>query len=82
MIRPLSFVVDPRELPLRLVVFRIIEASEGPVHQLEIEKILEMLGITFDRKALLNRLSELTQGPDVEMMIRRVRPGIFVKIGE
>lgn len=82
MIRPVSFVVDPRELPLRLVLFRIIEAAEGPVHQVEISKTLELLGIEHDHKALGNRLSELTRSEDAEMMIRRVRPGIYVKIGE
>jgi len=73
----------PHELPLRLVLFRIIEAAEGPIAQDEILAVLEHYEVTYESlKVVQNRLSELAEGTYRELMIRRVMNGVFVAIGD
>jgi len=79
----IRWVVPPSTLPLRLVLFRIIDAAQGPIHQDELIAILKHYDIEPELKSLQQRLSELVDGVvGKEFMVRRVTNGVFIKIGD
>lgn len=58
----LTWSVPPSSLPLRLVIVRLLEAENKPVHMVELESELTRLGIKFTHKSMLQRLHELVTG--------------------
>lgn len=76
----LQWMVDPKLLPVRLVIYRIVEAASGPIHELEIMEVLKSLGIEATDKSVQQRLSELVGGFPPEFQVKRIHPGIFVSV--
>jgi Mn-dependent DtxR family transcriptional regulator len=70
------------ELPLRLVLFRLVQDWGGPVHVSELAEALDDQGRRPSRHEMLNRLSELASGRHPSLQIRRVMNGVYEAIGE
>ena len=78
--KDIAWLVPPNDLPIRLVLFRIIEAADGPIHMLEIEAMLAHYEVKTDHAALLTRLGELVNGFPPEFQIKSVMRGVWCKV--
>lgn len=79
----IRWLIPPDTLPLRLVLFRIIEVAGGPIHQDELLAVLKYYGIEPEIRSLQQRLSELVDGTvGIDFMVRRVTNATFVRIDD
>lgn len=80
-VKSIEWLVHPNQLPLRLVLYRLIKAAGGPIHIDELRSLLTYYEVASDDKALHTRLGELVNGVvGVELKVGRVMAGVYLAL--